>query len=69
MSAIGKLDGAAWEYVIEMLNLTVGDEEVSESLESDAWINVPVSATTDYVTQLAILFKNNLLSVPCCTSS
>jgi len=62
MSAIDKLDGAAWEYVIEMLNLNVGDEELPKYLESDAWINVPVSATTDYVTQLATLLRDNLNS-------
>ena len=50
ISAIGKLDGAAWEYVIDIGNMT----------GMDIWINVPVSATTDYVTQLANLVKNNL---------
>ncbi len=47
---IGKRDGAAWEYVIELANIT----------HTDPWINVPVSASTDYVTQLATLFKKNL---------
>ncbi len=50
IDAIGKPGGAAWEYVIEMANVT----------NTDAWINVPVSATTDYVTQLATMFKDHL---------
>lgn len=50
IDAIGKLDGAAWEYVIELANLT----------HIDPWINVPVSATTDYVVQLATMFKEQL---------
>jgi len=49
---LGKLGGAAWEYVIELGNLA----------DMDIWINVPVSASTDYVTQLATLIKNNLNS-------
>ena len=48
--AIGKLDGAAWEYVFELANL----------LEKDVWINVPVSATDDYVTRLAAMLKDSL---------
>lgn len=47
---LGKLDGAAWEYVIELGNL----------VNMDIWINVQLSATTDYVTQLATLIKNTL---------
>ncbi|MBN1561559.1 T9SS type A sorting domain-containing protein [candidate division KSB1 bacterium] len=50
LELIGKADGAAWEYVIELANAT----------HIDPWINVPVSATTDYVAQLATLFKENL---------
>ncbi|GAB4509451.1 MAG: hypothetical protein Tsb0026_09720 [Sulfuricaulis sp.] len=42
--------GAAWEYVIELANLT----------GKDPWINVPDQATDHYVRQLATLFKNNL---------
>ena len=47
---IAKPDGAAWEYVVELANIT----------HTDPWINVPVSATTDYVSQLATLFRDNL---------
>jgi hypothetical protein len=50
IDAIGKLDGASWEYVIELANL----------VHTDPWINVPVSATTDYVIQLATMFKEQL---------
>jgi hypothetical protein len=39
--------GAAWEYVVLMAN----------ELDVDAWINIPVSASDDYVAQLARLFK------------
>jgi hypothetical protein len=42
--------GAAWEYVIELANLT----------GKDLWINIPDQATDDYVRQLARLFKRNL---------
>ncbi len=44
------LAGAAWEYVIELANLT----------GKDPWINIPDQATDYYVRQLATLFKNNL---------
>ena len=47
---IGKRAGAAWEYVIELANIT----------NIDPWVNVPVSATTDYVRQLATMLKENL---------
>jgi len=47
---IGKLGGAAWEYVIELANL----------VEIDPWINVPVSATEDYIIQLATMFLDHL---------
>ncbi|MDZ7346949.1 MAG: hypothetical protein ONA69_09180, partial [candidate division KSB1 bacterium] len=50
MPVIGKRDGAAWEYVIELSNLT----------RIDPWINIPVSADSDYVLQLAALFKEKL---------
>jgi hypothetical protein len=42
--------GGAWEYVIELANLT----------GNDIWINVPVSADDDYITQLATLLKARL---------
>lgn len=42
--------GAAWEYVIELANLT----------GKDPWINIPDQATDHYIRQLATLFKNNL---------
>ncbi len=50
MDAIGKRDAAAWEYVILLSNLT----------HIDPWINIPVSATSDYVIKLAELFKEQL---------
>lgn len=42
--------GAAWEYAIQLAN----------AAHKDIWINIPVGATDDYVTQLAALFKANL---------
>jgi hypothetical protein len=45
-----KLDGAAWEYVIGLGNAS----------GKDIWINVPVSASDDYVLQLARLMKETL---------
>jgi hypothetical protein len=42
--------GVAWEYVIQLANAT----------NKDLWINIPVGATNDYVTQLATLIKNTL---------
>lgn len=42
--------GVAWEYVIQLANVT----------HKDIWINVPGNATDDYVTQLATLLKNGL---------
>ncbi|WP_372522140.1 hypothetical protein [Sulfuricaulis sp.] len=42
--------GAAWEYAIELANLT----------GKDPWINIPDQATDDYIRQLATLFKDNL---------
>ena len=50
LSTIGKRGGACWEHVIQLANLT----------QTDPWINVPVSASTDYVTQLATLLQNEL---------
>ncbi len=47
---IGKKAGACWEHVIDLANRT----------HTDAWINVPISASADYVTQLATMFRNNL---------
>ncbi len=40
----------AWEYVIEIANAT----------DKDPWINLPVSATTTYVTNVATMLKNDL---------
>ncbi len=45
-----KKDGAAWETVIWLAN----------EVGIDPWINIPVHASDDYITQLAILFKDNL---------
>jgi hypothetical protein len=42
--------GAAWEYAIELANLT----------GKDPWINIPDQATNHYVRQLATLFRDNL---------
>lgn len=50
ISSIGKNGGACWEYVIDFANRT----------QTDAWINVPISASADYVTQLATMLKNDL---------
>ena len=47
---INKMGGACWEHVIDIANRT----------STDPWINVPVSASTDYVTQLAIMFRDHL---------
>lgn len=48
--SINKNGGAAWEHVIELAN----------RVKTDAWVNIPISASTDYVTQLAIMLKNDL---------
>lgn len=45
-----KQDGAAWEYVIELANVT----------GKDIWINIPVAADDDYIRQLAHLMKESL---------
>jgi hypothetical protein len=50
MDAAGKNEGAAWEYVIALANAT----------KKDPWINIPVSASADYVRQLATLLKDSL---------
>ncbi len=47
---IGKNGGAAWEYVIELSNL----------IKIDPWINIPVSATTEYITNVATMFRDSL---------
>jgi hypothetical protein len=47
---LGKKDGGAWEYVIELCNL----------VHMNPWINIPVSADTEYVLEVAKLFKANL---------
>lgn len=48
--ALGKISGASWEHVIQLANLT----------QTDPWINVPLSASPDYVKRLAALFKSSL---------
>lgn len=50
LPTIDKSEGACWEHVIEIANRT----------NTDPWINVPVSASSDYVTQLAIMFRDHL---------
>lgn len=47
---IGKRVGGCWEHVIDLANRT----------QTDAWINVPISASADYVTQLATMLKNGI---------
>ena len=42
--------GVAWEYVVELANRT----------GKDLWINIPVAATDDYITQLARMLKRDL---------
>ncbi len=44
----GSKHGVAWEYALQLANQS----------GKDVWINVPVAATDDYVTQLANLLKN-----------
>lgn len=46
----GSKYGLAWEYIVQLANLT----------GKDAWINIPVAATDDYVTQLAGFLKSGL---------
>jgi hypothetical protein len=50
LPVLGRNEGGAWEYVVQIAN---------ES-KRDAWINVPVSATADYVQSLAVLLKDGL---------
>lgn len=50
LPTINKMGGACWEHVINIANRT----------QTDPWISVPVSASTDYVTQLANMFKEQL---------
>jgi len=52
IAPIGKPDGGAWEYVIQIAN----------TVNKDAWINVPISADAGYVRRLAQLFKDSLKS-------
>jgi hypothetical protein len=50
IAPIGKLDGGAWEYIIELCNL----------VKMDPWINIPVSADSDYIANVAKLFRDSL---------
>ncbi|MCB0395873.1 MAG: T9SS type A sorting domain-containing protein [Flavobacteriales bacterium] len=50
VSTIGKQVGACWEDVIRLANRT----------QTDPWINVPISASADYITKLAQLLKDSL---------
>ncbi len=50
IASINKQGGAAWEYVIELSNLT----------KMDPWINIPLSVTDEYVKNVAKLFKDRL---------
>ena len=50
MNALNKRDGACWEHVIEIANRT----------ETDTWINVPISASAEYITEPAELLKTDL---------
>ncbi len=43
-------EGVAWEYVIELANLT----------GKNIWINIPIHASDDYIVGLADLLKNTL---------
>lgn len=47
-----KYQSTPWEYIIQLAN------ETSKNL----WINIPIAATDDYITQLATLIKNTLNS-------
>ncbi|MBS0001415.1 MAG: T9SS type A sorting domain-containing protein, partial [Cyclobacteriaceae bacterium] len=49
-SFLNKRESAAWEHFIDLCN----------AVNSDIWINVPISASDDYVTSLAQLLKNRL---------
>ena len=50
MSTIDKRGGACWEHVIRLANATA----------TDPWINIPVSATGEYVTEVAQMLLDNL---------
>lgn len=50
IDSIGKTDGGAWEYVIELCN----------QVKMDPWINVPESGDSEYIANLAKLFKDSL---------
>ncbi|MEE9439899.1 MAG: T9SS type A sorting domain-containing protein [Saprospiraceae bacterium] len=50
MSQIGKKGRSCWEYVIALANKTM----------TDPWINIPVSADSNYVIRLAELLQKNL---------
>jgi hypothetical protein len=50
IATIGKWEGGCWEYVIDLANRA----------KISPWINVPVSADTNYVTQLATMLRDNL---------
>ncbi len=50
LAVLDRNEGAAWEYVIQLANQS----------HKDAWINIPVAATSDYVHQLAKLLKDSL---------
>src|SRR5208283_406493 len=39
--------GLAWEYIVQLANQS----------GKDAWINIPIAATDDYIRQLALLLK------------
>lgn len=52
ISPLNKEDGACWEHVVAIANRT----------ETDPWINVPISASPDYITELAEFFRDNLNS-------
>jgi hypothetical protein len=52
IAPLGKPDGGAWEYVINLAN----------TVNKDAWINVPVSADAGYVRNLAQMLKDSLKS-------
>jgi hypothetical protein len=52
IAPLGKPDGGAWEYVIKLAN----------TVNKDAWVNVPISADAGYVRHLAQLLKDSLKS-------
>lgn len=46
----GYKHGLAWEYIVQIVNLT----------GKDLWVNTPVSASDDYIRRLAQFLKDNL---------